>query len=153
MKVWKFASVAVAAALLAACGSNTDTQETENGNTSADPNETAPTDVAEPALEGIAKQGKVAFLKCRSCHTVKNDDVHLTGPNLHGLVGVTAGKKEGYAYTEALKSSNIVWNDANLDKWLEKPRDVVPGNKMVFAGIPKKEEREALIAYLKEVTK
>lgn len=149
MKGWKFLSVAIATGLVAACGSNGETQKAEP---SASADETKAAAETEPELTGIAKQGKVAFLKCRSCHTVKKDDVHLTGPNLHGLIGATAGKKDGYIFSESLGSSTIIWNDENLDKWIEAPRTLLPGNKMVFAGIPKKEEREALIAYLKGVT-
>lgn len=148
----KFLVVVAAASLTAACGSNEAAQNVDDKDVPGATGEPTMPVKAEPELSGIAKQGKIAFLKCRSCHTVQKGDVHLTGPNLNGLIGSTAGKKNGYVFSAALASSTIVWNDETLDKWIEQPRGLMSGNKMVFAGIPQKEEREALIAYLKEVT-
>merc|ERR1712164_222935 len=44
--------------------------------------------------------------------------------------------------------SGIVFDDANLDTYLTNPKKMIPGTKMIFAGVPKKPERKALIAYL-----
>jgi cytochrome c len=45
--------------------------------------------------------------------------------------------------------SGLTWDEATLDKYLEKPKDVVPKTKMAFAGVKKADERADLIAYLK----
>jgi cytochrome c len=37
-----------------------------------------------------------------------------------------------------------------LDRWLTDPAALVPGTKMAFAGLPKPEDRSAIIAYLKQ---
>ena len=50
--------------------------------------------------------------------------------------------------TDANKDSGIVFDDANLDKYLTNPKKMIPGTKMIFAGVPKKPERKALIAYM-----
>jgi cytochrome c len=36
-----------------------------------------------------------------------------------------------------------------MDKWIEKPRELVPGTKMSYVGMKSPEDRAALIAFLK----
>ena len=137
--------------LLAGCAGGGEEQTNESSTSAEAPVQKAPQD-DELALSDLAKKGKVAFLKCRSCHLLNEGDPHLTGPNLHGFYDVEAGTRDGYVYSDALKNSGIVWNAEMLDGWLEKPTQSIPGTKMVFAGLANKAEREALIAYLQEAT-
>ena len=44
--------------------------------------------------------------------------------------------------------SGVVWDEAALDQWLTNPKKLVPGTKMVFAGLKKKGDRKNLIAFL-----
>ncbi len=104
---------------------------------------------ADPALE---RKGRIAFLLCRSCHTVAENEPHLTGPNLHGLFGAKPASKPDYEYSTALQEADIVWTAETLDAWLINPTEVLPGNKMAFAGMPSEDDRKALVAYLKKVT-
>ncbi len=97
--------------------------------------------------------GKRAFIRCVACHSLAEGEAHRTGPNLHGLFGATAGQKEGFAYSDALKNSTMEWNDENLRAWLLSPATVIPGNKMAFGGVPSEKELDALMAYLAEMTK
>ena len=71
------------------------------------------------------------------------------GPVLNGLIGRKAGTYEGYTYTDANKNSNIVWDEATLAKYLKNPKAMIPDTKMLFAGLPKDQEIEDVIAYLK----
>jgi len=73
---------------------------------------------------------------------------HKQGPNLHGLLGRTAGTTAGFAYSAANKSSGIVWSEETLFDYLLDPGKYIKGTKMIFAGLKKESERKDLIAYL-----
>ncbi|MCL4720685.1 MAG: cytochrome c family protein [Gammaproteobacteria bacterium] len=107
-----------------------------------------------PALLGNADldKGRVLFLQCRACHGLEQGGVNKVGPNLYGIFGQKAGSVPGFAYSEALAGADIVWSAEALDDWLARPSDFLPGNRMVFAGIRKPEDRANLIAYLKQET-
>jgi cytochrome c len=87
---------------------------------------------------------------CRTCHSAKAGDNRL-GPSLGGVVGRKAGTEPGYAsYSEALKKSGVVWDEATLDRFIASPEKVVPNNNMKpFAGVPDEAVRRQIIAYLK----
>lgn len=93
--------------------------------------------------------GQLAFNNaCRTCHTVKEGDNRL-GPSLHGVVGREAGSLKGFGFSEAMKQSGIVWDEAKLDAFMANPEAVVPGNSMKpFGGVGDPEERKSIIAYL-----
>jgi cytochrome c len=77
----------------------------------------------------------------------------MTGPSLAGIWNRKAGSLASFPrYSDALKSSNIVWNDETLDAWIEDPQHLVPGNDMPFAGIKNAQQRADLLAFLKEAT-
>lgn len=107
---------------------------------------------ATPALAGgDAAAGEKAFAKCKVCHTLEAGKNKI-GPTLHGLFGRKAGTVEGFAYSDAMKNSGIVWDEDTLKKYLPDPKAMVPGTKMAFAGIKKEDELENLIAYLEQAT-
>ncbi|RMD64786.1 MAG: cytochrome c family protein [Alphaproteobacteria bacterium] len=109
--------------------------------------------VASPAwASGDAARGKKIFNKCKACHSLKAGKNKI-GPSLAGVVGRKAGSVEGYKYSKAMKNSGLVWDEETLEKFLTKPKKVVPGTKMGFAGLRKEKDREDLIAYLKEAAK
>ena len=93
--------------------------------------------------------GKKVFKKCKACHTVNKGGKKRIGPNLFGIVGRKAGMSEGFKYSKAMKNSGIMWDDANLDGFIKKPRKFMKGTKMSFGGIKKEQQRKDLIAYLK----
>ena len=93
-------------------------------------------------------RGRKLYLQCRACHSLKENEPHKIGPNLFKIIGSTAGSMKGYNYSDAFSKSEIVWTIENLDLWLEKPYEIIPGNKMVFSGMRKQEDRNDLIAYI-----
>jgi cytochrome c len=99
--------------------------------------------------EGNAAKGKEIFqAQCASCHSMS---AMGTGPPLGGNYNGQIASNGGFAYSGALQGkSKLKWNDANLDKWLQKPSAFAPGNKMGFAGVEGKQDRLDLVAYLKE---
>ena len=103
-------------------------------------------------IDGDLERGRKLYLQCRACHSLKENEPHKIGPNLFKIIGSKAGSMKGYNYSDALSKSEIVWTIENLDLWLEKPYEIIPGNKMVFSGMRKQEDRNDLIAYVYDET-
>ncbi len=98
--------------------------------------------------EGDAAKGEKVFKKCKTCHTFDPGKKKI-GPHLKGVVGRKAGSVEGYKYSKAMAAADITWDEANLDKFLTKPKAFVKKTKMSFGGLKKESQRADLIAYLK----
>ena len=97
-----------------------------------------------------AGAGKDVFdRRCSGCHAA---DSSKEGPPLRGVVGRKAGTVSGFLYSDSLRASGITWNEGLLMKWLENPDAMVKGTDMEFR-VPKAEEREAVVAYLKSLTR
>ena len=104
-----------------------------------------------PALgaEGDPSRGEQIYRRCQGCHSI---DANRVGPRHAGLFGRRAGSLEDYSYSDAMRASEIVWDETTLDQFLTAPRKFIPATKMPFAGIPDAQERADLIAYLKKAT-
>jgi len=97
-----------------------------------------------------AVRGEQIYVRCQACHALSYDRV---GPRHCGLFGRTAGSVPGFAYSPAMKSSRIVWNDKTLDRFLANPLKTVPGTTMTYDGVPDAADRADLLAYLKGADK
>jgi cytochrome c len=105
------------------------------------------------AQSGNASRGQQDFRACAPCHSLEPDR-NMTGPSLAKLWGRKAGSVPSFErYSDALKSSGIIWDDRALDGWLTDPQRMVPDNDMPFAGIKDARVRADLLAFLKEATK
>jgi cytochrome c len=101
--------------------------------------------LAAPA--GDARTGEAVYARCAACHALSYD---RTGPRHCGLIGRRAGSVKDFAYSDAMKRSNITWTEKTLDLFLANPVKVVPGTTMGYAGVKDDKERADLIAYLKQ---
>jgi len=99
--------------------------------------------------DGDAAKGKKVFKKCKACHTIKEGGKNKVGPNLFGIVGKKSATVEGFKYSKAMEKADLTWDDATLSEYLKKPKALVKGTKMTFAGLKKEKDRDNLIAYLK----
>ncbi|TXG81439.1 MAG: c-type cytochrome [Sphingomonadales bacterium] len=84
------------------------------------------------------------YPSCTGCHSLDENDI---GPLHRGVLGRKAGAVPGYAYSQALKASGIVWTPEALDRWLTGPQKMVKGAKMYFS-VAKAQDRADIIAYL-----
>jgi cytochrome c len=98
---------------------------------------------------GDPQHGAEVYRRCLACHSLEHD---RGGPRHCGLFGRRAGSLPGYAYSNAMKSSGIIWNASSLDRFLENPLKSIPGTKMAYAGVKDPQERADLIAYLEQAT-
>ncbi len=101
-------------------------------------------------LQADSAKGEKAFKKCKACHTVDQGGKTKTGPNLYGIVGAPVAGVDGYKYSKALGALGGIWSVDQLDAFLTKPKALVKGTKMTFAGMKKASDRANLIAYLNQ---
>ena len=106
----------------------------------------------EQLLAADLKKGQRAFLRCRACHTLGEDERNKVGPNLWEIFGNEIGVRDDFNYSKVLREADLVWTADLLNEWLIKPKDFLPGNKMAFVGLPREQQRVDLIAYLMRET-
>jgi cytochrome c len=98
--------------------------------------------------EDLSK-GKRVARKCVACHSFEKGGKNKIGPNLFGIMGRQRGLVDEYNYSKALKKMGGKWDYPDMDQFLLKPRNFMPGTKMSFKGIKNANDRAALILYLR----
>ncbi|MEM7528600.1 MAG: c-type cytochrome [Pseudomonadota bacterium] len=116
--------------------------------------EEAEVDVAAVEPTGIYAEvsvddGAKVFRKCSGCHMLEAGK-NRVGPHLWGVVGRDVAAADGFRYSDAMKEHGGAWTPDRLDAYLEDPRGVVQGTRMVFGGINDAADRAALIKFLNE---
>lgn len=109
----------------------------------------------EDALAAFqGERGAQVFRACAACHTLTSADGNRAGPTLHGLFGRRIATAPGYAYSEALKSMDIVWSKETVSRLFEiGPSAYTPGTRMPEQTIGSAEDRQALVDWLEKVTR
>ena len=94
---------------------------------------------------------KIAFNNhCRTCHSFRKDDNRL-GPSMHGIYGAKSGRARGYRnFSGSL--SDIVWDEAMLDRFIANPASVSTSTNMIFPPVSDAAERAKIIAFLKSIS-
>lgn len=138
-------AAALALSALTSCGSG------ESGDDETTVTETTggvPETTAESGEEaGSAAAGERVFAQCMACHSVEPGRNGL-GPSLHGVFGRAAGSGDSFSYSPAMRDSGITWTADELDRFIERPTQTMPGTRMIFIGIRDAQVRADLIAYL-----
>lgn len=115
-----------------------------------------PAPVEQAALDPeLVQAGAKVFKKCKACHQIGEGAKNRTGPILTGVMGSRFAHVEGFKYSksiQAMAEEGMVWDEANMAEFLTKPRKFIKKTKMTFAGLKKKEDIEAIIAYLKSAS-
>lgn len=107
--------------------------------------------IAEAMTMVDASAGEKVFAKCSACHTINQGGANGIGPNLYGVMGTAIGAHApGFAYSSALSGKGGTWDWDAMNEWLKNPRAFADGTKMSFAGLPKIEDRAAVMLYLNE---
>lgn len=101
-----------------------------------------------PAYAQDAAAGEKVFTQCKACHQVGEGARNTIGPILNGLFDRHASAVEGYNYSNANKSSGIVWDEATFRVYIKDPKAKIPGTKMAFPGVKDEQKINDLVAYL-----
>ncbi len=90
--------------------------------------------------------------RCRNCHA--NDPAKQSyGPSLVGIVGRKAGTIDGFAYSDAMKTSGIVWTEDTLRSWIAYNTGFMPETRIKHMAITDKNEQDFILTYLKSLKK
>ena len=146
-----FGLMSLACLLLAGCGAEPPAADGSSGaGVAAGPAPAA--DLGTLMANADVKRGQTLFFQCRACHSMNEGGANKVGPNLWDMFDCQAGLAPGFAYSDPMKDSDVIWTPETVDDWLEQPSQFMPGNRMVFVGVRDPQDRANLIAYLQQET-
>ncbi|MHB0953521.1 MAG: c-type cytochrome [Allorhizobium sp.] len=102
--------------------------------------------------DGDPVAGAKVFKQCAACHTA-TEPKNRVGPSLMGVIGRPVATFEGFKYSKAMTefgADGKTWTEELLEEYLPKPKDLVKGTTMTFAGLKKEDDIKNVIAYLKD---
>ena len=147
--------------VVAGCGKKSDGPGTESGTAPLPTAATLGEQVVLTAEEYLAaapyatanrSRGERQAQICKACHSLGESGPNMVGPALYGFFGRQVGTRSGFEYSAVMRNADFVWTPEAMNAWLAQPGRFLPGNRMTFAGVPKQEDRDDLIAFLLEAT-
>jgi cytochrome c len=103
----------------------------------------------------LAEDRKLFETTCTPCHNYDKGgepDMYGLTLNLYGVVGRKSASVAGFAYSEDLRKSDIVWDEAIIDRFITAPRKLVPGTRMELSGVEDVKTRTGIIRYLRSLS-
>lgn len=86
----------------------------------------------------------------------QDDPAVKHGPTFAGLYGRKAGSLPGFKYSDVMRTSEMVWDEATLMSYLARPNTVTShpmlmskSAKLVFRDVRRRDVRRDLVGYLK----
>ena len=98
--------------------------------------------------------GERVAKKCLACHTFGAGGENKVGPVLYGIVNRPVASID-FGYSGAMSgfaSTQPVWDYDALNRFLFKPKSLIKGTSMGFAGVKKVQDRANLILYLRSLS-
>jgi cytochrome c len=102
---------------------------------------------------GDPVRGEDLFRQCSACHQVGEGAVNRVGPQLNGIFDRAAGQVDGFRYSPGLlraATNGLKWDYDSLDAFIKNPRAIVSQSRMSFRGLPEQQDRDDLLAYLRQ---
>jgi cytochrome c len=102
--------------------------------------------------QNLAEDRKLFETTCTPCHNYDKGgepDMYALTLNLYGVVGRKSASVAGFAYSEDLRKSDIVWDEAIIDKFITAPKKLFPGTRMELPGVEDVRTRTGIIRYLR----
>jgi len=102
----------------------------------------------------LAAQGKKTFAVCGACHKVGEGAKNGLGPQLYKVLGRTIGGVSDFKYSASFQKAaeqGLVWNEKNMQEFLNDPNKFMPKTKMLYPGIKDETALKAVIEYMKSI--
>ena len=86
---------------------------------------------------------------CQNYDKGGESDMYGLTLNLYGVVGRRVASVAGFEYSEDLRKSGIVWDEAIIDRFITAPKKLFPGTRMELPGVEDVKTRSGIIRYLR----
>jgi len=94
-------------------------------------------------------RGAEVYRACAVCHSLDPGDHSRAGPSLHGIFGRPIASVEGYEFSPALRTLDIVWTPRTVAELFEVgPEIYTPGSRMPDQRVADADDRQALVDFL-----